>query len=190
MTMALTYLNSTNSHCYLLNSFQSSSQLAKGFGEGVSSPHRIEKHRKTFTRGGLGMVQKEKKGRSHWWVEQWKGEFPVLGLSLGCWVNLNQSLPLSGPQFSSLQTQRTGPVCDLKIQMREERGDGQWDAAREKIQGEGVPVGAQPLWMQIVSTRTRVWSLASLSGLKIQCCCGLWCRLQMRLGSCIAVAVA
>ena len=35
-----------------------------------------------------------------------------------------------------------------------------------------------------------VRSLASLSGLRIRCCCGLWCRLQTRLGSCIAVAVA
>ena len=46
--------------------FRLSGQKTKYFGEGVSSPHRIEKHRKTFTRGGLGMVQKEKKGRSHW----------------------------------------------------------------------------------------------------------------------------
>ena len=28
-----------------------------------------------------------------------------------------------------------------------------------------------------------------LSGLRIQCCCELWCRLKMRLGSCVAVAV-
>ena len=38
--------------------------------------------------------------------------------------------------------------------------------------------------------RTWVWSLASLCGLRIQRCHELWCRLQMQLGSCIAVAVA
>ena len=38
--------------------------------------------------------------------------------------------------------------------------------------------------------RMQVQSLASLSGLKIWHCCELWCRSQMWLGSCIAVAVA
>ena len=33
-----------------------------------------------------------------------------------------------------------------------------------------------------------VLSLASLSGLRIQCCCELWCRSQMQLRSCIAVS--
>ena len=47
-------------------------------------------------------------------------------------------------------------------------------------------------WKQIslVSMRTQVQSLALLSGLRIQCCCKLWCRLQMRLSSGIVVAVA
>jgi len=56
--------------------------------------------------------------------------------------------------------------------------------------GMGVPVMAQ--WKQIwlVSMRTQVRSLASLSGLRIQCCRELWCRSQMWLGSGIAVAVA
>ena len=38
----------------------------------------------------------------------------------------------------------------------------------------------------------RLWdgSLASLSELRIRCCHELWCRLQMRLGSGIAVALA
>ena len=38
----------------------------------------------------------------------------------------------------------------------------------------------------------RLWvqSLASLSGLRIWCWCELWCRSQMQLGSCMAVAVA
>ena len=38
--------------------------------------------------------------------------------------------------------------------------------------------------------RMRVLSLASLSGLRIYCCCELWCRSQTQLGSHIAVAVA
>ena len=38
--------------------------------------------------------------------------------------------------------------------------------------------------------RTRVQSLALLSGLRIWCCCELWCRLQIQLGSGVSVAVA
>ena len=38
--------------------------------------------------------------------------------------------------------------------------------------------------------RMQVWSLALFSGLRIQCCCELWCRSQMRLRSGVAVAVA
>ena len=37
--------------------------------------------------------------------------------------------------------------------------------------------------------RTRVRSLALLSGLRIRCCCELWYRLQMWLGSWVAMAV-
>ena len=37
--------------------------------------------------------------------------------------------------------------------------------------------------------RLRVPSLALLSGLRIQCCHELWCRLQMQLRSGVAVAV-
>ena len=38
--------------------------------------------------------------------------------------------------------------------------------------------------------KVAVRSLASLSGLRIWHCRELWCRLQTRLGSCMAVAVA
>ena len=38
--------------------------------------------------------------------------------------------------------------------------------------------------------RLWVWSLASLSGLRIWLCCDLWCRMQMWLGSHVAVALA
>ena len=44
--------------------------------------------------------------------------------------------------------------------------------------------------VQRVKNPTRVQSLASFSGLRIQRCHELWCRSQMRLGSGVAVAVA
>ena len=53
----------------------------------------------------------------------------------------------------------------------------------------GVPMVAQQLQTRLVSMRTQVRCLASLSGLRIWHCHELWCRLQMWLGSCIAVAV-
>ena len=51
-----------------------------------------------------------------------------------------------------------------------------------------------PLWLSrlrtcLVPMRMQVGSLASISGLRIQCCHKLWHRLQMQLGSGIAVAV-
>ena len=49
---------------------------------------------------------------------------------------------------------------------------------------------AQQKQTQLVSMRMRVQSLAPLSGLRIQHCRELWCRLQMWLGSGIAVASA
>ena len=50
------------------------------------------------------------------------------------------------------------------------------------------------LWLsglktQLVPVKMQVRSLASLSRLRIWCCCKLWYRLQMELGSCVAVAV-
>ena len=52
-----------------------------------------------------------------------------------------------------------------------------------------------PLWLSglrtwLVSMRMWVWSLASLSGLRIWHCHKLWCRWQTWLRSCFAVAVA
>ena len=54
---------------------------------------------------------------------------------------------------------------------------------------EGVPIVAQWYRSQLVSMRMRVWSLASLSGLKIWRCHELWCRSQTQLGSGVAVPV-
>ena len=52
-----------------------------------------------------------------------------------------------------------------------------------------VPVVAQQKRIQLVSMRMQVRNLASLSGLRIWHFRELWCRLQMQLGSCVAVAV-
>ena len=49
------------------------------------------------------------------------------------------------------------------------------------VQWKRIPLGTMAFWVQ---------SLASLSGLRIWCCRELWCRSQMGLGSCVAVAVA
>ena len=59
-----------------------------------------------------------------------------------------------------------------------------------KISFSGVLVVAQRYRTWIVSMRMWVGSLASLTGLRIRCCRELWCRSQMQLRSCIAVAVA
>ena len=59
-----------------------------------------------------------------------------------------------------------------------------------KILELGVPIMAQWKEIWLASMRTQVRSLASLNGLRIQRCQGLWCRSQTRLGSGIAVAVA
>ena len=53
----------------------------------------------------------------------------------------------------------------------------------------GVPVVAQRKRIWLASMRTQVWDLALISGLRIQCCHELWCRLKMWLRSGIAVAV-
>ena len=53
-----------------------------------------------------------------------------------------------------------------------------------------VPVVTQQKRIQLGTTRLRVWSLASLSGLRIWCCRELWSRSQTWLRSGIAVALA
>ena len=54
--------------------------------------------------------------------------------------------------------------------------------------GWGVHIVEQQKQIRLGITRLQVRSLASL-GLRIWCCCDLWCRLQMWLGSGVAVAV-
>ena len=50
---------------------------------------------------------------------------------------------------------------------------------RQNLSFPGVPTVAQPKWIWLVSMRTWVQFLALLSGLRIRCCCELWCRLQV-----------
>ena len=60
---------------------------------------------------------------------------------------------------------------------------------RIKTIWSGVPIMAQKKWTWWSFMRMWAQSLASFSGLKIQCCCKLKYRLQMWLRSSIAVAV-
>ena len=55
---------------------------------------------------------------------------------------------------------------------------------------QGVPVVAPQKRIRLGTMRLLVRSLASLSGLKIWCCCELWCRSQTQLRSGVAAAVA
>ena len=59
-----------------------------------------------------------------------------------------------------------------------------------KIELEEFPLWLTRLRTQLVSMRMWVPSLALLSELRIQICCELWHRLQTRLGSRVAVALA
>ena len=61
---------------------------------------------------------------------------------------------------------------------------------RNYIANTGVHMVAQQKQFRVGTMRLQVRSLASLSGLRIQHCHELWCRSQMWLRSCIAVAVA
>ena len=58
-----------------------------------------------------------------------------------------------------------------------------------KVGEVGVPTVAHGLRTQLVSMRTQVRWLTSLSGLRIRRCLKLWCRSQMQLRTSIAVAV-
>ena len=54
---------------------------------------------------------------------------------------------------------------------------------------KGVPIVVKQKQIRLGTMRLRVRFLASLSGLKIRYCRELWCRLQMKLGPDVAVAV-
>ena len=54
----------------------------------------------------------------------------------------------------------------------------------------GIPIVVHQKRIWLGTIELEVWSLASFSGLGIQCCCGLWCGSQARLGSGVAVVLA
>ena len=84
----------------------------------------------------------------------------------------------------------TGPEKVMAKQRSE--GTGRRPVRRLRREGTvfgGVPVLAQWKQIQLGTMRLQVRSLASLSELKLHCYSELWCRLKMRLGSGVAVAV-
>ena len=72
--------------------------------------------------------------------------------------------------------------------------DSYWELAKIYLSSSfksklRVPIVAQQKRIRLGTMRLQVQSLASLSRLRIWCCHELWCRLQMWLGSGIAVVV-
>ena len=65
----------------------------------------------------------------------------------------------------------------------------QFPDAAIKLLVSGVPVVVQQKWIPPETMRLQVWPLALLSGSRIRSCHELWCRLQMRLRSQVAVAL-
>ena len=63
------------------------------------------------------------------------------------------------------------------------------DSGIQRWTGWEFPFVAQQKLIQLGTRRLWVQSLAWLSGLKIRRCGELWCRSQMPLGSCVAMAV-
>ena len=59
----------------------------------------------------------------------------------------------------------------------------------EEAEDQEFPLGLSRLGTRLVTMRTQIQSLVPLSGLRIWLCHGLLCRLQMWLGSQVAVAV-
>ena len=57
------------------------------------------------------------------------------------------------------------------------------DKTKNLRKKSGVPVMVQQKWIWVVSMRMQVWSLASISGVRIWRCRELWCWSQMWLGS-------
>ena len=77
-----------------------------------------------------------------------------------------------------------------KEREREKKGEVQEQEGGVERWKMGVPVMAQ--WKRISLGTMRLWvqSLALLSGLRIWHCHELWCSLQMRLRSGVAMALA
>ena len=89
---------------------------------------------------------------------------------------------------SKLQCCSRQVVGTMESPDTEQRGHHDKDVGSQSEEF-GVPSMAQRQRMWLVSMRMWVRALASLRGLRIQCCCALWCGSQKRLRSCMAVAV-
>ena len=87
------------------------------------------------------------------------------------------------------QTQRIlKPVKEKRLIIYKGSSIRSWaDFSSEIVEFRGVPIVAQ--WSVNMTRIHRVWSLALLTGLRIGHCQELWCSLETRLGSGVAVAV-
>ena len=81
------------------------------------------------------------------------------------------------PPFNS----QTSPCFASRV-VCESRKKRQKEEQRNRNSWLGVPVVAQQKQIQLGTMRLQVRALASLSGLRIQHCCELWCRLGPDLG--------
>ena len=95
-----------------------------------------------------------------------------------CSVLLTSPCPSETTGFSKAGTQPWSPTS---VFPSPHRAPGTEGGLKKHIWG-GVPVVAQQKWIRLETMRLWVWSLASLSGLRIWHCHELWCRLQTRLG--------
>ena len=89
---------------------------------------------------------------------------------------------------SVLMKARWHNACEMAMEEELRHGEVRYEDLYKR-NGFRVPVVVQRKRIWLVSMRMWVRSLPPLSGLRIWCCCELWHRSQMWLGSCVVVAV-
>ena len=99
--------------------------------------------------------------------------------------NKPQSLHNVWHPVKDYQASKEGRQCDHRWWEKSTSGNNPKITLKEL---SGVPVMARQKWIWLGTMRSRVQSLASLSGLRIQRCQELWCRLQTWLGSGVAMS--
>ena len=109
------------------------------------------------------------------------------------WLGLLTLAPLPLPwehgQASLLENERYVQHSQVAlVTPRSASQPADLQASLAKISKTGVPSWLSGQRNQLASMRMRVQSPALLSGLRIRHCPELWCRLQTRLGSCVAMA--